>query len=236
VQVTWIKHPSPATPIISDNAFFDNPLAGQIAPIIDKKMQNQCICCGLGYNVHLPMNTAQEILKLSDEQLLAGCDIHIYKASGPGGQHRNKVSSAVRLRHRETGISATANDSRSQQTNRTQAMRRLRMNIATKLRAPIDLQASAIPSILAECIFAPKKPNPASEASSRLEIGRKDSRFWEVAAILLDMLSSAEGQLGVVARKLKISTGNLTKILKSDRHLLAATQEIRKSWDLKGIS
>ena len=185
------------------------------------------------------MNTAQEILKLSDEQLLVGCDIHIYKASGPGGQHRNKVSSAVRLRHRETKISATANDSRSQHTNRTQALRRLKMNIALKLRAPFDLETTAIPPLLAECIFVqktPKKTNPASEGMSRLEIGRKDARFWTVAAILLDMLESVKGQLGVVARKLQISTGNLTKILKSDRHLLAATQEIRKSGGLKGIS
>ena len=182
------------------------------------------------------VNTAQEILKLSDEQLLGSCDIHIYKASGPGGQHRNKVSSAVRLRHRETGINATANDSRSQHTNRTQAMRRLRMNIATKLRAPINLESAPIPPLLLECIFTPKKPNCATEATSRLEIGRKDTRFWEVAAILLDMLDAAGGQLGIVARKLKISTGNLTKILKSDRHLLAATQEIRKAFEIKGIS
>ena len=126
------------------------------------------------------VSTAQEILKLTDEQLLADCDIHIYKSSGPGGQHRNKVSSAVRLRHRQTGINATANDSRSQHTNRTQAIRRLRMNIATKLRAPIDLE-STIPPLLAECIFTPKKSNPNTEATSRLEIGRKDVRFWAVA-------------------------------------------------------
>ncbi len=182
------------------------------------------------------MNTAQEILKLTDEQLLKCCDVHIYKASGPGGQHRNKVSSAVRLRHRETGINATANDSRSQHTNRTQAMRRLRMNISTKLRSPIDLESSVIPPVLKECIFTPKKPNNTTDATSRLGIGRKDARFWEVAAILLDMLDAAQGQLGIVARKLNISTGNLTKILKSDRHLLAATQEIRKNRNLKGIS
>lgn len=187
------------------------------------------------------MNIAHEILALTDEQLLVGCDVHIYKASGPGGQHRNKVSSAVRLRHRETQISATANDSRSQHTNRIQAMRRLRMNIAIKLRSPFDLDA-AIPLPLAECIFAPKmpkipqKPNHATEVTFRLEIGRKDARFWRVAAILLDMLNAAGGHLGIVARKLKISTGNLTKILKSDRHLLAATQEIRKAWELNGIS
>ncbi len=110
------------------------------------------------------------------------------------------------------------------------------MHIAMKLRAPFDLESGEIPPLLAECIFTPKKPNPNSAATSRLEVGRKDARFWTVAAILLDILDAAHGQLGAAAAKLGISTGNLTKILKSDRHLLGATQEIRKRYDLKPIS
>ncbi|HHH76442.1 MAG TPA: hypothetical protein ENL03_05405, partial [Phycisphaerae bacterium] len=39
------------------------------------------------------MTDNTELLALSDEKLLAQCEIHIYRASGPGGQHRNKVSS-----------------------------------------------------------------------------------------------------------------------------------------------
>jgi protein subunit release factor B len=47
------------------------------------------------------------------------------RSSGPGGQHVNKVSTAVTLRHPPSGISVTVQDSRSQARNRQLALERL---------------------------------------------------------------------------------------------------------------
>lgn len=47
------------------------------------------------------------------------------RSSGPGGQHVNKVSTAVTLTHTPTGASVTVQDSRSQARNRTLALERL---------------------------------------------------------------------------------------------------------------
>jgi protein subunit release factor B len=47
------------------------------------------------------------------------------RSSGPGGQHVNKVSTAVTLRHLPSGVSVTVQDSRSQAVNRKLARQRL---------------------------------------------------------------------------------------------------------------
>lgn len=50
---------------------------------------------------------------------------HFSRASGPGGQNVNKVSTAVTLRHAPSNVSVTVQDSRSQALNRQLARTRL---------------------------------------------------------------------------------------------------------------
>jgi protein subunit release factor A len=61
----------------------------------------------------------------SRESLARESRVDTFRGSGPGGQHRNKVETAVRVTHLLSGLVATASDSRSQARNREMAFQRL---------------------------------------------------------------------------------------------------------------
>ena len=74
------------------------------------------------------------------ESLERDCDMTFFVAGGPGGQHRNKVATGVRLVHRPSGTVVTATERRSQTANREAAFARM----AARLEAAGERQAPRI--------------------------------------------------------------------------------------------
>ncbi len=104
---------------------------------------------------------ARRAAALPDEALLAQCEETFFVASGPGGQHRNKTASGVRLQHLPTALVVTATERRSQAQNRAAALERLRARLEASGREPI-----------------PRRPTRPTRASRqrRLEAKRHNAR------------------------------------------------------------
>jgi len=152
-----------------------------------------------------------------DSHLLGQCEVDTYRASGPGGQKRNKTSSAVRLRHKLSGLIVISEDSRSQHENKARALKRLRREICLSLREePGDPQVP---------IPAPFGPFLASDG---ITISSKNPAFFPLAGWLLDGLFLHQGRVSDLAQTLGMNTAQVVAFFQSDSHVWQEANRIRK--------
>ena len=160
-------------------------------------------------------------LDYADAELLAECEVHTYRASGPGGQKRNKTSSAVRLHHKPSGLIVPATESRSQHENKARALRRLREEIAVAFRA-------APPERIVW-------PENVDVAHGKLHVSDKNPSLHQVMGLVLDVLDAHQGRLAESAAQLGVTSSSLTRFLSGHRKAWAEANRVRRAAGLSAL-
>jgi len=155
------------------------------------------------------------------KKLLATCEKHRSRRRGPGGQHRNKVETAVTLRHPQTGVQGEASERRSQSENLRVALFRLRINLALSVRC----RAMDSPSLLwrSRCRRGRILINPAHDD------------FPAILAEALDTLKTRGDEVKSAANMLGCTSSQLIKLLKDEPRALAQFNVLRTSRGLSAL-
>lgn len=158
-----------------------------------------------------------------EAQLLAECDLVRTRRGGPGGQHRNKVETAVVITHRPSGVSAEASERRSQAENRAVAVQRLRIRLALAIRHPVanDWEAEG--------------PWSKYTRGQRIAINPQNPDFPGVLALALDQLAAGGYDPAAAAERLGISSSQLLKLVQTEPAAWSWLQDRRQQAGLKPL-
>jgi len=158
---------------------------------------------------------------LPPDVLHARCQETRTRRSGPGGQHRNKVETAIVLLDPETEVSAEASERRSQNDNRRVAIFRLRLNLALEFRTKFS------------------ESDPSSELwktrcrNARISINPSHEDFPALLAEVLDRIVACEWDVSTAAEQLQATTSQLIKLLKHEPRAMTLVNRERQQRNLR---
>lgn len=156
-------------------------------------------------------------------ELLKRCEIKRLRRGGPGGQHRNKVETAVVILDTQTGKRAEANEKRSQEANRQVALFRLRVVLAVE--APATPELSTLPSELWRSRLR----------SGKLSINPTHDDFPALLAEAIAALHATEWDVAAAAEQLQCSTSQMIKFLKNEPSAFLLLNRHRQEAGLKPL-
>ncbi len=154
---------------------------------------------------------------LDTESLLAQCQMRFTRRGGPGGQHRNKVSTAVELTHTPSGVTAGASERRSQADNRAVAVRRLRIELALHIRDDVTAQATDLVT---------------RYGGGQLRVASDNDDFPIVLADIINRINAGAGRIDGSAKFWNTSTSQIIRLLRQHPAALQRVNELRNEHQL----
>jgi hypothetical protein len=162
---------------------------------------------------------------LAPAKLLAECIVSRQRRSGPGGQHRNKVETAVVLVHQPTGIRSEATEQRSQAANHQVAVHRLRVKLAIQVRSNIETGSGHRVSPLWSSRLR----------SQKISIARTHEDFPSLLAEALDCLTTLHFDVKECAEQLGTTSSQLVRLFKLEPEALIYVNERRVKRELNPL-
>ena len=163
----------------------------------------------------------------SEEELLAHCKLTFSRASGPGGQNRNKVETSVQVEFLPAGIVAHASERRSQNENRIVALQRLRCKLAVEFR---HSQSDPSHSTTLSELWTRYCRN------GRINIADTNSDWPTILAELIATLEKCDWNVTTAAASLTTSSSQLVKLLKKHPPAFARINVERKVRNQRPLS
>jgi len=155
--------------------------------------------------------------------LLKDCQVRRQRRSGPGGQHRNKVETAIVITHVPSGIRGEASERRSQEQNRRKAIERLRVNLALGIRTK-------------ETWTAPGAVWRERCVGRRIQVNAEHEDFPALLADALDALAATEFDVQRAAQQLTCSTSQLVKFLQVEPRAFELLNQQRRDEGLRPLT
>ena len=182
---------------------------------------------------------------LSESTLLRSCEITRTRRSGPGGQHRNKVETAIVIRHKPTGIQAEASERRSQAENKKAAVFRLRLKLAVEYRtcpnSPKEAgteTSSTSASEQGEASVKDYLPSPLWTSRCKkgmISVATTHTDFPEILAEALDSIWTFNFEIAKAAQTLGVTTSQLVRLLKQHAPAFTKVNVMREKLEMKRL-
>ena len=150
------------------------------------------------------------------DQLARECETTWTRRGGPGGQHRNKVETAVVVTHRATGLVGQASERRSRDLNHQMAVHRLRVELALGVRAPSGEGDAPSPLWQARC------------RQGKIVVSAGSDHFPALLAEALDRLGASEWNVARAAEMLGATTTQLVRFLQLEPRAMAQLNAARR--------
>jgi peptide chain release factor 2 len=119
-------------------------------------------------------------IDLRDEDI----EMEVFRASGAGGQHVNKTSSAVRLRHLPTGIAVSCQQERSQFKNRATAMKMLKAGLYQRAREEQEKEKAELEATKADIAWGNQSRSYVFQPYTMVNDHRTELKVSDVQSVM----------------------------------------------------